>query len=747
MTIQLRFRLEFKSDWHVGAGHGLGVRADAAIQRDPDGIPIISGATLKGLFRDALHDLRTHSGYGKDFPGMILGSAEIESVWQFSEARPVDDEQLPRLEPGDDHAHIVTGVRVQPATRSAERGKLYQREMGSRALVFGFTIEGSWPTQELTDQEAVEWLVVAARYIRRLGSRRRRGAGKCRIALDDLGLQAELLTAFERRRREARPAKLELPRRSEVFNPQADRDETARRYRLFLRADNPLVVAQRPESGNVYETRVRIPGQTLRGALAKRVNPARLDDAGLETFLRLFVLGGVWFNDLLLWEPDDTGQAGHVVDMLPLGIVKCADGILGNTLILPSLKNLRDCRNYQAYAGLQDGWTATLRPNAFQRTTRMHVQVDPESKRADDGNLFAYDAIPRGSYFVGEITLQEDVMWPELSALLRANLEQPFELAVGKGRRRGYGACTAWIEPLPDDDPPLWTQMPLAARLGLLPPRQLVVTLVSDTILLDHWGRAIQRFEASWLADELRLNKDEFQIADSVVRSRLVEGFDTLSGLPRWRDRALMAGSGVRFEVGFDPLGRLEHFADLERRGIGLRRNEGFGRIVFNHPWHTMSLQAEFAAPIRLPETLAQSRPATGNTRAEFLVEWRDLLDEDLERQLFLDEKGRFITLYRTLARCLIERRPADPDEAEQYLQALGEPPEAGQEPYRLSTSYLNNRSKENRFNPKVVEHVVTLLRRLNRTYPDHWQRGLVMLAEEILNLSQPEEKDIAHDR
>lgn len=749
MTIQLRFRLMFESDWHTSAGHGIGLQADSAIQRDPDGIPIITGSTLKGLFRDALYELRHHSAYPADvgedsLPNIVLGGPAAESVWLFGAARPVGDAQLPRLESGIDLAHVTTGVRVHPATRSAEQGKLYQREMGSQALEFVFTIGGNWTNNTLSEQEAVEWLIAAARYIRRLGARRRRGAGRCRITLENTKLQTEILNAFEARLRNRETSIVNLPRRQFAYDAQADSRETSRRFRFILRTDSPLVVAQKPESGNVFESQARIPGQTVRGALAERVGPNSLNAADYATFLDLFVLGGIQFNDLLLLDPDQARQSGAVVSALPLGLMKNEAGDIISVLTSAS-GTFEGYRNTQGYAHLQDDWHNTVRKNAIQHVTRMHVQIDSGTKRASDRNLYAYDAVPRGQYFVGEIVLRADVDWSVVADLLRANLKQPLQINIGKGRRRGYGACTVWIEPLNANTPSLWSQMPLATRLNLWPQR-LVITLVTDTILIDHWGRAIQSFDESWLAQVLGFGRENFSIAEDsegqkklAARSHLIEGFDTLSGLPRWRDVGLASGSSVLLNVKFDPSHEIARFATLEREGIGLRRNEGFGRIVFNHPLHTMQ-QTGFVPPISIDDSLIRVRPDASDTRAVFVSNWQVYLDKNLEPKHFI-EGDRLASQYRTLARRIVEQRPADVEAAAQLLRSLGEPPAANQTPYSLSQSYLNNRQKENRFSEDALKLILSLLEHLAQTHPNHWQRGVVMLAEALLSLEKKEER------
>nr|WP_298981589.1 RAMP superfamily CRISPR-associated protein [uncultured Caldilinea sp.] len=57
MSIRLEFEIVFKSDYHVGAGHGLGLQVDSALLRDPDKVPVIRGTVLAGLLRESMENL------------------------------------------------------------------------------------------------------------------------------------------------------------------------------------------------------------------------------------------------------------------------------------------------------------------------------------------------------------------------------------------------------------------------------------------------------------------------------------------------------------------------------------------------------------------------------------------------------------------------------------------------------------------------------------------------------------------
>jgi CRISPR-associated protein Csx10 len=185
MQLKLEFTLTFENDWHINAGFGADGKADAVIEQDPQGKPIISGTTIKGIFRDALYDLALNLGKDTYQTTDILGAPGYDSRWHFSAALP-QAKSIPE-------SVVATGVRVDPRYRRAEDNKYFKRELGA-AEVFRFYV-----TRTTTDDKAlqeVEWLVAAAAYIERLGGRRRRGNGKCSISLSDNELHQMVLDSF-----------------------------------------------------------------------------------------------------------------------------------------------------------------------------------------------------------------------------------------------------------------------------------------------------------------------------------------------------------------------------------------------------------------------------------------------------------------------------------------------------------------------------------------------------------------------
>lgn len=724
MPVELIFILHLESDWHINAGYGEGARVDAVIQRDRDGVPIIPGSSLKGLFQDAIHDLTTVMHDNENFAvnavtridtivTQMLGSPGHEGRWSFGAARPIELPALTTLqaESAVDMSQITTGVRINPRLRRAEENKFYRREMG-QATTFAFTLVAYEDASDLKGD--ARWLVAAASYVRRLGGRRRRGAGRCSIRLQNAELHETLLNNFAAVYGGiGDELEVELPESQAPF--AAAHEVNNQRFRIWIRARDPIVISERPEAGNIFPGRVDVPGRTLRGALAYRVPSQRRND---DLFRELFVLGGVSFTDLVPVEPVKDADEGYaIVGRTPMGIQQDNEKAdkkhpYRSVLMEAPIKS----KGYEKPHSLIDDYPPFS--GGLAMSTHMHVALDRSTKRAIPSKLFAYEARDSGSYYVGEIRLRNK-NWQQFAQLANIPIGQVFELFIGKGRRRGYGHCEVWIEPL-DDKAPIST-MPLALekRLGKVSTtggadeaRLVTLTLTSDAVLLDTFGRFVQRFEEKWLAEALDIPESTLKVEGQVVRTKVLQGFDMRAGLPHWRDIALSAGSTVklRFTNGDVPKEALRH---LETTGVGLRRNEGFGGVVVNHPAHSGVVSG--FDPLTIPAALL-SQDVKYSLRSDFMRRWRQRL------AVSLPEK---VTLGTVLAKKLIQEG-TDYATARSIIDSIGESSEQG-----------NFSGKGNRFGAEVKAKIVVLLDELRRENVSHWRSGMNILAEMLAQRSE----------
>lgn len=651
MMLTLTFEITLKSNYHVGAGYGKGFAVDSALLREADGTPVLRGSELAGLFRDGVYRLLKLPLLQKKYPtdetlGRLFGTPAQAKSWCFTSAYPPER----RFE-----TQLAQRVRIDPRTRRAEPHKLFSQEEGLAGQKFRFTVK--CPHSDTAALDDAAFLVAGMRNVRQLGRSRRRGLGECIVHLTGVdGIDETLktdgqswedwfLARFDRVWLQGAPTERKKPMiKSDIWSINAN-NGAAVRVRAIVRLDEPLLIAQRASAGNQFDTCAFIPGSVLLGALAGRVaqssdlaNPEMYRD-----FVSLFLRGGVTFP--MLYPAYQHKNNLYPAIPAPFGLMTCS--------VVPFQ---RDSEGHGAYpAGAHDNCPKCgkrLEPvNEFvilkrgsyiyspSRSSEMHISVDKITHRVVKGDLYGYTVLSAGQYFVGELLCAGEAVWQRLQEMTDIAERVPLTLQLGKARQRGYGQATVWLERCVDR-PPDWIQSSLEQRVTD-PSQPLTLTLLTDTIIANAWGQRALGFAENWL--EAVLGQEPLEIHDAYVRAKAVDGFNATLGLPRWRDTALAAGSVVWISLKNPPDDWITRMQRLEAEGIGLRRNEGFGRVVFNHPVYE---QHENMRESDIPLDL-QMRFRRGPEQNSFIKRWEDKLEELLPSKWNLDD--RFTALARWL--------------------------------------------------------------------------------------------------
>jgi len=681
--LELDFEITFFSNYHVSAGYGRGFTVDSALLREADGTPVIRGTTLVGLLRDAvfrlleLPPLRSHRR--EEVLERLFGSARFAKRWHVSNARPVGSA------PDTEEA---TRVRIDVRTRRAEPGKLFAQEEGRSGQKFRFTV--TFPVEGEAALDDAAFLVAAARFVRQLGRSRRRGLGECVIHLREargaVNQMAErrpwedwFLERFRERWLSGKPAEIftSVPAPQGLVPSEfAPSGQPPVRVRVIVRLDEPVLVAGRAEAGNQYQTLPYIPGSVVLGVLANLAAQRcdLTDGDNYRDFVRLFLRGAVLFPSLypahfqspnlfpaipaplvlrtcsaVPWEKEDEGHGVYEAwDETAVCPICKAGGLDGRLEPVTGFVVLRRRAPY------------TINPT---EAVELHIQVDPARGRVEPGKLYGYRSLSAGQYFVGEMVCLGENSWQRLKEMTGIAEEAPLVWRLGKARRRGYGKATVWLERC-DERPPLWIQLPLEERVKDVSPSMTVtMTLLTDCLMVNPWGQQARGFATEWLEEALGLGRLEIVVA--LARERVVDGFNAYFGMPRCRDVALAAGSAVKFRLLSPPTNWKGRLAELEIEGIGLRRNEGFGRVAFNHPLYDRR-EALSGTSIRLPEALRVSPPE----KEAFEKLWQEHLDRSgLDKSV--DQR------FGAVARLLYLNSTVPADEIAILLSHLGQPPES----------------------------------------------------------------------
>lgn len=530
---ELVFTITFHGPFRVARGEASG-GADLTVDRQTP----LPASSIKGLMRAAAeHVLRIPEPWlmavfgadtGGDQAGPGLGGVLDQWCWSDPEIgqglRTIDRAARIRLQPDGTvmDRHLLVGEQVwvhEPVPFTVTRlGPVHPADLDAHRLI----------------------LRASARAVLALGGQRRRGFGWVTISAGD----GEVWTDVESRallaigQRSPSPVGSGSGGAATILAPQPRNPLVHLTYRLRLRS--AVTAGAGAEVGNGQRGHLVIPGSVVRGALAaawlREHGPADADDRMAALFER----------DLSVGPAVPVGSR-----LIPLSQFR-------RKYPEPGVSNEWDDAAAHAVdppgQGLEFGRGWQVPTEYTVRITR--TALDPDGT-AKTGNLFSETGLRAGVVAVGELRVRTD------DAAALDWLRRPRTLRVG-GRRSTAGAADWAVH---DDAVGEHTPTDPGA-VGVT----TLVRCLSPLILVDAFGAPA----ADHGTVEVALTQaagQRLRLRRQWVRTRTVEGWHTASGLPKVAEWAIEAGSV--FEVD----GMTDAVRERLEAGVGLRRQEGFGRV------------------------------------------------------------------------------------------------------------------------------------------------------------------------
>lgn len=624
MTL-LRYTLHVP-DYIINTGLSRPGHSDNMVIRGSDGLPMIPGTSVAGLFRAALRDLARlsgaasenhelwacHGAFVQDEPGSTLCGVNARlnaepcllcrlcgQVGGGQGALAFEDAVLPEaarqcLDNPDDQ-ELRQAIRSamsadrthnqhDPHLRRGLEDHVYTTE-SLRPLGDRFVGRVNlWADAVPLTPRQVQLAVMALRAIKELGAKRRRGHGECTFEITDPVNWRELveagLTGCCPEPNYGTPANEPTP----II---ASDDATMIRLTVTLNgARRNLALAARQDAGNLTTSQDYISGRRVWGALASRY----FAHGGGAAAHELFFSGTTRFGSCYPVQlPADPGAP---TAPMPLSALTCrthpgfggaADphghGVFDSLLCRPPGECLRcgsPLERHQGYWVLESTPQRAVRPDKH-RVTRTAVD---DRGRAAQGQLFTTEEVSREQRFRGQVVLSRRV-WEELQETTDIRPDVEFQAIIGAG-------TPADITLQETSDCEWDTYLGSFGSRWDTPPEEDVffLTLMSDTILLDRLGEPLLALTAEWLAAQLG-DGIELELRNAVQDVCAVDGWHGRWRLPMARDWALMAGSAYAFDWRAEQPDNISPaLRRLEETGIGVRRAEGFGQVLINSPFH-----------------------------------------------------------------------------------------------------------------------------------------------------------------
>lgn len=588
-------RLQFNSDWHVGSGAGIPGSVDRQVLRDEEGFPYVPGKTLTGILRDAaewIADTRDAAEKGDRWKRVLIGlfgeqpethggtsgepaSGAAVGIGSAELDRGLRDYLLGAEEGGMNLREALftvrPGVKIDSKTGRALEDHLYSTERVRGCVLYSPV---KYPNGALSE-DGKKLLDDAVRAVRRLGGKRRRGGGRCRLDWCDRSDSTGDHAAVS-----------EFP------------EDGAVELAFRLRTRQPVVI-NKVTLGNFVRSEMTIPGVSLLPWLMYEV----LAPLG-EVFLRAAILNGELSVGNFL--PEMGGELSLPVPLC-LAKKKESEEMLNRLVSLPEagiqMKDLRTGYVCVAGEGMRHG---SVESRSLMRT---HNTVEDERQRPTEqvGGLFTYEAIRAGQVFRGTVRMSAGV-WkrvrshPEVLKGLACS-----ELSIGQSRKDEYGAVSLEYISANTAMPEGWFWSSDLLKGG--GKHYLVVYLLSDILIrgkflnyslsLDDLKGALSTAlnveledvpDEDWEAVEGQEGVRKSPLGGShghCLRMGRRESWQTRWTLPRPSLSYFQAGGVLLFRVK-DPEEwnkNKDRARALVEQGLGDRRAEGYGRVLLNPPF------------------------------------------------------------------------------------------------------------------------------------------------------------------
>jgi CRISPR-associated protein Csx10 len=384
--------------------------------------------------------------------------------------------------------------------------------------------------------------------------------------------------------------------------------------RLKIETQEPVHIAASQSVSSFSLTLEYIPGTTLRGALANIYLRIPGNEAG-EAFHQFFLSPLNWFSPLYpsgkaflqdsnlipqtaftcKYHPGFKPHQHGVSDLLPHYLDK------GTTFIPKCEQCGADLVPFRGFYGSRDEKPAEL-INVSKRLITKSA-IDSRTETAASAQLYTTEVIEEGQKFFGFINLgmADSDFFEEW--LLSEILQKNRFLRLGQARSRGFGLVeiveAKIVEPhfglfCPSTDNDFVYRLTSFMRrlreagFDTAGDDWFSLTTLTDCIVTDRYLRYANSLTPEILSKYTGQALDGIVLEQQFASTKIVESWHALHGLPRPAQSAITGGSVFVYRIknGADEVKTV--LKSIERSGIGERKTVGFGRVIVNHPFHTV---------------------------------------------------------------------------------------------------------------------------------------------------------------
>ena len=514
----------------------IGKDIDVVVKVDSKGKPFFTGKHIKGILKERVTQFKLGLGESED------ATKEFIDKYFGKEGNYIKDNSFDKIRFSnlvlvDKNNYNIDdryGIKIDRKTRTTVHNSLFRYEH----ITAGTEFKGDIEVPDKIDREDLKFILACLFHLDTIGGFKSRGIGKV-----DLFIKERELKYKENKEQKDIIDKVI----DEVFNEgnnqensKANLNGKLKKYSYTLSLKEPFILTGR-EIGNYVEVRDSIQGSTVRGAMIEHF--AKSKDVSLE--------------DLLCIEASDAISGD--ISLASKFITKYAiagDKIETDKIVDP--RNEIEDKSKGKGVKLERKGTSMLKAKGNE----ISIAINFQTKSVEDGMLFNSEYLQCDEKLIGDIILPEGLV----------DENKNYTIYLGKMKSKGFGKAVITFGKYEKE------RANLKARIEKLQKQAnekiLTFDLQSDLILpFNTIYNVGEQFKTLVGISELKFKENK-----SYINTGKLGGYNIINNIRKVDELVITRGSVLTYKIDdFNSI--LPKLEEIEEKGLGLRKNEGFGRV------------------------------------------------------------------------------------------------------------------------------------------------------------------------
>lgn len=597
MGIKIGYEVELLTPAITAETGTIGKEIDVEVKREKNGTPYFSAKHIKGVFRAKVLEFKNAlNGNGKEFTEKYFGSGgNNPSKIRFSDLKlkiekNIGDEGYQRrLENKIGNRY---GVKINRKTRVAEENSLFNYEFVKPKNIYAGSFELSNDFFEKSEED-IKFLLSSFLHIDKIGGLKSRGLGK--ILVQFVSIENDKRNNFKEendRFKIVEKILKEVKSKNNYKNQGIKKLNELEKYKYTLNFVEPAVL-QGKVNKNEVELRKSLQGSSIRGAIIQYGF-----DNGFESEIEKLLK--IKISEVRKFVREDKNEIKEEF--------KLASGFKTKYLIEADKykkidKAVSVMKEYKVNEKDENGIKLERDSLALLNATgtELSIKIDEKTRTTEESLLFSTEytdltnvANKEEVFFKGNVEIPKGLF----------EIGKKYELKIGKYKTKGFGKVEIEFKKFTDEN-----DKNIGERIKelndeikkdfkefdkrndkekvyfgdelLKEEKQKLITFdfLSDMILpfneVSNVGKQILELFDENFGEKLTLNNRR-----TFVNVEKLRGYNIVNNSRKMDEIVITQGSVISYCVDNENLeGILGYLEKIEENGIGLRRNEGFGRV------------------------------------------------------------------------------------------------------------------------------------------------------------------------